>query len=252
MTGGSVLVVIPARFGSTRLYAKPLADLLGRPMIQYVYEGALKAERVAQVIVATDDERIEKAVRSFGGEVILTSREHSTGTDRVAEVAKQFPHPWIINLQGDLPLVHPEMLDALIDPCVTEKVVMGTLAREITEEEELLSPHVVKVVIDSDGRALYFSRSPIPYLRDPAATGMILPRTFFKHYGIYFYGRDFLFEFTQLPKGRLEQMEKLEQLRALEAGRTIRVIETRRESWEVDTPEDLEKVKGILSRGGRV
>jgi len=252
MNPASVLVVIPARYGSTRLHAKPLADLLGQPMIQYVYEGAMKAKSVERVIVATDDPRIEKAARSFGAEVMLTSSNHETGTDRIAEVAGRVAYPWIVNLQGDLPLIHPEMLDGLIEPCVQGKIRMGTLAREITREEDLLSPHVVKVVMDAKGRALYFSRSPIPFLRDGREPGYIPPKTYFKHYGIYFYQRDFLFEFTRLPRGRLEQMEKLEQLRALEAGQSIRVIETKHDSWEVDTPADLEKVKGILTRGGTI
>jgi 3-deoxy-manno-octulosonate cytidylyltransferase (CMP-KDO synthetase) len=250
MTGSGVLVVIPARYGSTRLAAKPLADLCGRPMIRYVYEGAVKSKRVDRVVVATDDERIASVVKSFGGETIMTSPAHATGTDRVAEAAGRFPHPWVVNLQGDLPLVHPEMLDELIEPCLSGENRMGTLKREITEEEELFSPHVVKVVTDSNGMAIYFSRSPIPHPRDGFPPGGIPSKTFYKHYGIYLYRRDFLFEFTHLPAGKLERLEKLEQLRALEAGRPIRVVETDHDCWEVDTPSDLEKVRGILSGAG--
>jgi 3-deoxy-manno-octulosonate cytidylyltransferase (CMP-KDO synthetase) len=252
MTGSEVLVVIPARYGSTRLAAKPLADICGRPMVRRVYEGAALAKRVDRVVVAVDDERVASAVRSFGGEVVMTSPSHATGTDRVSEAAARYPHPWIINLQGDLPLIHPEMLDELVDRCLKdERVSMGTLKREITREEELLSPHVVKVVTDHLGWALYFSRSPIPHLRDGRAAGFIPPKTFYKHYGVYLYRRNYLFEFTRLPQGTLERLEKLEQLRAMKAGHPIRVVETDRESWEVDTPSDLEKVKEIFSGGGR-
>jgi 3-deoxy-manno-octulosonate cytidylyltransferase (CMP-KDO synthetase) len=182
----------------------------------------------------------------------MTSPKHATGTDRVSEAAERFPHPWIINLQGDLPLIHPEMLDELVDRCLMEeRASMGTLKREITREEELLSPHVVKVVTNRQGWALYFSRSPIPHLRDVRAAGFIPPKTFYKHYGVYLYRRNYLFEFTRLPQGNLERLEKLEQLRAMEAGHSILVVETDRDSWEVDTPADLEKVREILSRGDR-
>jgi 3-deoxy-manno-octulosonate cytidylyltransferase (CMP-KDO synthetase) len=252
MSGPDVLVVIPARYGSTRLEAKPLADICGRPMVQRVYEGAAKAKHVDRVVVATDDDRIGSAVKSFGGEFVMTSPKHATGTDRVSEAAERFPHPWIINLQGDLPLIHPEMLDELVDRCLMEeRASMGTLKREITREEELLSPHVVKVVTNRQGWALYFSRSPIPHLRDVRAAGFIPPKTFYKHYGVYLYRRNYLFEFTRLPQGNLERLEKLEQLRAMEAGHSILVVETDRDSWEVDTPADLEKVREILSRGDR-
>lgn len=253
MSGARVIVVIPARYGSTRLSAKPLLELCGRPMIQHVYEGAARARKVDHVVVATDDERIAETVGSFKGEVVMTSKEHTTGTDRVAEAVVQFSHPWVINLQGDLPLIHPEMLDLLIEMCTKDdSVKMGTLKREITREEELLSPHVVKVVTDCHDRALYFSRSPIPFLMEKGVNGIIPPKTFYKHYGIYLYRREFLFEFTHLPKGQMEKRERLEQLRAMEAGHAIYVVETDRESWEVNTPSDIEKVRNVLSGGERV
>lgn len=253
MLSTPVLVVIPARYASSRLPAKPLADLGGRPLIRWVYEGATKAARVNRVLVATDDERIVEAVRGFGGEVVMTSPGHPSGTDRVAEAAKHFDHPWILNLQGDLPMIRPEMIDQLIAPCLDDASVrIGTLRREILTQEELLSPHVVKVVTDPKGDALYFSRNPIPHLRDVVLKEPLPRKTFFKHYGLYLYRRNVLFEFQSLPKGRLEELEKLEQLRAMEAGIPIRVVETDYDSWEVDTPSDLEKVRSIVLKGGRI
>ncbi len=237
-------VIIPARYGSTRLAAKPLADLCGKPMIQHVYEQAVKASLVENVTIATDDQRIVDAVKSFGGRVVMTAGHHQTGTDRISEVANRGSAQFIVNLQGDLPLLVPEMLDELIDQFVKDDAVMGTLKQEITSAEELYNPNVVKVVTDVKGYALYFSRLPIPYVRDVKMTGK-----HYKHYGVYIYRRDFLKTFTQLPPSSLEQMEKLEQLRALENGYRIKVVETRHDSIEVDTPEDLERVKSILLKG---
>jgi 3-deoxy-manno-octulosonate cytidylyltransferase (CMP-KDO synthetase) len=237
-------VIIPARHGSTRLVAKPLADLCGKPMVQHVYERAIRASLVDSVTVATDDQRIFDAVKSFGGEVVFTAGHHLTGTDRITEVAEKLSAQVIVNLQGDLPLVVPEMLDELVDQFVHDVAVMGTLKREITLAEEVYNPNVVKVVTNAKGFALYFSRAPIPYVRDVKMTGK-----HYKHYGIYIYQRDFLKTFTQLPPSPLEQMEKLEQLRALEHGYPIKVVETQYDSIEVDTPEDLEKVKAVLLAG---
>jgi 3-deoxy-manno-octulosonate cytidylyltransferase (CMP-KDO synthetase) len=234
-------VIIPARYGSTRLAAKPLADLCGKPMIQHVYEQAVKASLVDSVTIATDDRRIVDVVKSFGGHVVMTAGHHQTGTDRISEVADRCAAELIVNLQGDLPLLAPEMLDELIDPFGKDDAVMGTLKREITSAEELYNPNVVKVVTDVNGYALYFSRLPIPYVRDIKMTGK-----HYKHYGVYIYRRGFLKTFTQLSPSPLEQMEKLEQLRALENGYRIKVVETRHDSIEVDTPEDLEKVRSIL------
>jgi 3-deoxy-manno-octulosonate cytidylyltransferase (CMP-KDO synthetase) len=234
-------VIIPARYGSTRLAAKPLADLCGKPMIQRVYEQAVKASLAENVTIATDDQRIVDAVKSFGGRVVMTAGHHQTGTDRISEVAEGCSSQLIVNLQGDLPLLAPEMLDQLIDQFGKDDAVMGTLKREITSAEELYNPNVVKVVTDARGYALYFSRLAIPYVRD-----VKVPGKHYKHYGVYIYRKDFLKTFTQLPPSPLEQMEKLEQLRALENGYRIKVVETKHDSIEVDTPEDLEKVRGLL------
>lgn len=245
-------VIIPARYGSTRLTAKPLADICGRPMIQHVYDRARKASLVESVIVATDDWRIVEAVKEFGGQVLMTAGQHQTGTDRISEVAAKHSAQLIVNLQGDLPLLVPEILDQLIGqfcesvdlsskPYRGDGPVMGTIKREITRADELYNPNVVKVVTDSRGFALYFSRAPIPYVRDFKTTGK-----HYKHYGVYIFQRDFLQIFSQLPPTPLEQMEKLEQLRALEHGYRIKVIETQHDLIEVDTPEDLEKVRELL------
>lgn len=249
-------VIIPARYDSTRLPAKPLADLCGKPMVQHVYEQAAKAARVESVTVATDDRRIFEAVEAFGGRALMTSPAHPSGTDRVFEASRQLKGPLVVNLQGDLPVLLPEMLDELIaqfsDTVSAGRRAaeagdrpdppMGTLKREITNPEELYNPNIVKVVTDEKGYALYFSRSSIPYVRNVKMQGR-----YYKHYGIYIYRREFLKVFTGLPPSPLEQMEQLEQLRALSHGYGIRVIETKYESVEVDTPEDLEKARAILS-----
>ncbi len=211
-------------------------------MIQHVYERAVKASLVDSVTIATDDQRIVDAAKSFGGGVVMTAGHHQTGTDRISEVADRCSTQFIVNLQGDLPLLVPEMLDQLIDQFVKEDAVMGTLKREMTSVDELYNPNVVKVVTDAKGYALYFSRLPIPYVRDVKMTGK-----HYKHYGVYIYRRDFLKTFTQLSPSPLEQMEKLEQLRALENGYGIKVVETQHDSIEVDTPEDLEKVRGLIT-----
>lgn len=246
-------VVIPARYASSRLPGKPLADLAGKPMIQHVYEQARRASRVESVVVATDDQRVQEAVRAFGGQVRMTSAEHPSGTDRLAEIARNHPAGVLVNLQGDLPLLVPAMLDELIsgfgdalERRASSKRFpqpgMGTLMGELKRSEDLYNPNVVKVVTDREGMALYFSRSPLPYVRDVKTPGR-----YYRHYGIYIYTREFLLTFTALPRGPLESMEKLEQLRALENGYPIQVIETRHECVEVDTPEDLEKVREMLT-----
>lgn len=249
------LVVIPARYSSTRFPAKPLADLNGKPMVQHVWERAVAAKRPGKVVVATDDDRIAAAVRGFGGEVEMTASSHRTGTERVAEVASRFPAKVVVNLQGDLPLFDPATLDLLIDQS-EEAILKGgadlvTAKSEIRSEEELFSPHSVKVVTDVTGRALYFSRSPIPYLETGAFGKGSAPFKFYKHYGIYFYHPDFLFRIAKSPEGNLERIERLEQLRVLEQGGSVQVIEIDPEAarffWEVNTPEDLIKAREILS-----
>lgn len=253
MTADSVLVVIPARYPSTRFPGKPLADLNGKPMIQHVWERAAAAKRPNRILVATDDERIAQAVRRFGGEVMMTSSDHRTGTERVAEVAAQFPALQVMNLQGDLPLFQPATLDRLIESggklIQRGEADLITAKSAITNEEEVFSPHSVKVVSNERGEALYFSRSPIPHIE----RGEFDRRgsfTFFKHYGIYLYHKDFLLHIAKSSEGSLEKIERLEQLRVLEQGGRVRVLEIEKEEarffWEVNTPEDLVKAREIL------
>lgn len=243
-----ITAIIPARYASSRFPGKALADLLGKPMVQHVYERTARARLVSGVIVATDDERIAEAVRAFGGRVEMTSGSHETGTDRLAEVAERIDADLIVNVQGDEPLIEPAMIDEAIAPLASDSsIMMGTLKTRIKSLHDFLSPNVVKVVTDSDGNALYFSRSPLPNFRDKwndlkdeaFATGRLLC---YKHVGLYVYRREFLLKFAQMAPTPLELAEKLEQLRALENGFRIRVVETAFESIGVDTPGDLEKV----------
>ncbi len=253
-TADATLVVIPARYPSTRFPGKPLADLNGKPMIQHVWERAVAAKRPSQVFVATDDERIAEAVRRFGGEVLMTSSEHRTGTERVAEVAAQFPAEQVVNLQGDLPLFQSATLDRLIEVggalIQSGEADLITAKSALLDEEELFSPHSVKVVTNERGDALYFSRSPIPYIE----RGSFEKRgafTFYKHYGIYLYHKNFLLHIAKSREGSLERMERLEQLRVLEQGGKVRVIEIEKKEalslWEVNTAEDLARAREILN-----
>ncbi|MEW6116459.1 MAG: 3-deoxy-manno-octulosonate cytidylyltransferase [Nitrospirota bacterium] len=242
------IVIIPSRYASTRLPGKPLCPLLGKPMIQHVYERVRKAKRVQEVFVATDDRRIYDTVEGFGGTAVMTSEDHQSGTDRIAEAVTKKGIPGdavIVNVQGDEPLIMPDMVDDVIGVMEDGRASMGTLARRIDHAEEIDDPNVVKVVFNDRGYALYFSRSPIPYHRDGNASHST--HCYFKHIGIYAYRRDVLMEFAKLPPSRLEQIEKLEQLRALEYGFTIKVKETVFETIGVDTPKDLERVEQCLS-----
>jgi 3-deoxy-manno-octulosonate cytidylyltransferase (CMP-KDO synthetase) len=242
---GSVVVVIPARYESTRLPGKPLADLQGKPMIQRVYERAARAEGIERVVVATDDARIRRAVEAFGGEVVMTSSVHRTGTDRIAEAAGQLDADLIVNVQGDLPLLEPDAVSKAFAPLLgDDSLSMSTLKTPIRTLEELQNPNVVKVVTDRDGCALYFTRSPVPFWRDGAPEGQILA---YRHIGLYVYRRDFLLTFARLAPTPLEQAESLEQLRALEWGFRIRVVEVEAASVEVDTPQDLERARALLA-----
>jgi 3-deoxy-manno-octulosonate cytidylyltransferase (CMP-KDO synthetase) len=250
-----ITAIIPARFASTRFPGKALADILGKPMVQHVYERTARAGLVSEVIVATDDERVADAVRNFGGRVEMTAREHETGTDRLAEVAARIDADLIVNVQGDEPLIEAAMIDEAIVPLAESgAILMGTLRTRIKTLHDFLSPNVVKVVTDLDGFALYFSRSPLPNFRDKwndlkdeaFAAGRLLCH---KHVGLYVYRREFLLEFARMAPTPLEQAEKLEQLRALENGCRIRVVETSHESIGVDTPNDLEKVIERLHKG---
>lgn len=238
-----VICVIPARYSSTRLPGKPLAVIAGKPMIQHVYERACEAELPAGVLVATDHEQVFSAVKAFGGEVVMTSPHHPTGTDRLAEVAARLEDvDVIVNVQGDEPLIEPSIIDKLAGEFFhTPDLAMATLAAPLLETEYHM-PSAVKVVTDMAGYALYFSRSLIPHPRNQVAG-----QTFYKHIGIYAYRRDFLLKFAALPPTPLEKAESLEQLRALEHGYRIKVLKTEFASVGVDTPEDLERVNAIIA-----
>lgn len=242
-------VIIPARYASSRFPGKPLVDLCGKPMVQWVYERSARCALVDEVIVATDDERIAAAVRDFGGKVAMTRADHATGTDRLAEVAHDLTTDLVVNVQGDEPLIEPAMIEAAVGPlCDDEGIVMGTLQTPLASLEEYRNPNVVKVVTDRQGFALYFSRAPIPYPRDQVdqleTCWADLPVA--KHVGLYAYRRSFLLEYASLPETPLEKHEKLEQLRVLEHGFRIRVAQTAMTSLGVDTPQDLERVRQIL------
>ncbi len=240
-----VLGVIPARYASSRFEGKALADLLGKPMIQHVYERAIKAGTLDKVMVATDDQRIFDAVRRFGGEVAMTA-EHPTGTDRIAEVARRTDAEILVNVQGDEPLIEPAMIDEAVEPILgDEGIDLGTLAHRIHSEAEYLNPNVVKVVVDRSGFAMYFSRSPIPYMK---STGWRSDALNYRHVGLYVYRKYALLNFAQTPPAPFETLEGLEQLRFLESGYRMKVVETTYESVGVDTPEDLEKARRIMMR----
>ena len=245
--GSGVVVIIPARYESTRFPGKPLADLHGRPMIQCVYERAQRARGIDRVIVATDDERIRAAVERFGGDVRMTGSAHRTGTDRIAEVAASLDAELVVNVQGDLPLLDPAMVDAAVAPLRGDAgLPMATIKTAIDSPDELNNPNVVKVVTDRDGYALFFSRSPLPHHRDGAPDTALG----YKHIGLYAYRRDFLLSFARMTPTPLEQAEQLEQLRALERGYRIRVAEVATASIEVDTPADLERARAAMARTG--
>ncbi|MBI5641263.1 MAG: 3-deoxy-manno-octulosonate cytidylyltransferase [Nitrospirae bacterium] len=242
------IVVIPARYSSTRFPGKPLALLKGIPVIQHVYQNSLHAKRAAGVIVATDSETIFEKVLSFGGKAVMTSPEHESGTDRIAEAAQALDYDIIVNVQGDEPLIRSEMIDEVIAVLDDARASIGTLAKKITDPREIFDPNVVKVVFDESGHAFYFSRAPIPYHRDEWRTKDIYGDTHcYKHIGIYSFRRDALLRLTGLAPSRLEKIEKLEQLRALEHGFTIKVNETSFETYGVDTPEDLERIEQCLN-----
>lgn len=233
-----VLGVIPARYGSTRFPGKPLALLAGKPLIEHVYQRAKKARNLDELIVATDDQRIFAAVKEFGGKVMMTSRKHQSGTDRVAEVASYYNPQIVVNIQGDEPLINPIVIEKAVEPLLKNKeVIMSTLVRKFAQEKELVNPDLVKVVLDKDNYALYFSRSIIPYQREK--TNRI---KFYQHFGLYVYRKKFLEKITRIKPSPLEKTEQLEQLRVLENGFKIKVVITSYFSLPVDRPEDLERV----------
>ena len=246
----TVAVVIPVRYSSSRFPGKPLARLGDKPLVQHVYERVRAARGVSRIVVATDDVRIRDCVMGFGGEAILTGSDLRTGSDRVAAAAREVPADAYVNLQGDEIPLAPGLLEDLIHPFTRSDAEVGTLKRAITEEHELLDPNVVKVITDRNGDALYFSRSPIPYLRDRnAGRSSLVPSLHWKHVGLYIYTKAALARFADMPSGTLEVTEQLEQLRLLEAGVRIRVWETKQASLRVDTPADLERAEQILIGG---
>jgi 3-deoxy-manno-octulosonate cytidylyltransferase (CMP-KDO synthetase) len=253
-----ITAIIPARYGSTRFEGKPLADILGKPMIQRVYEGVCQSRLINEVIVATDDQRILEAVQSFGGKGAMTSPDHTTGSDRVAEVARRLKSEIIVNVQGDEPLIKGAIIDKAIRPLLSDETIsISTLMTQIGEVKDWLNPHIVKVVVDQKNFALYFSRSPIPFPRDlhidrletnPFGTKRPLPKRVFKHIGVYVFPRKFLLLFSKMKPTPLEKLEKLEQLRALENDYRIKVTPVEYEPICVDTPQDLQKVIEFLSQ----
>ena len=256
----AVVAIIPVRYGSTRFPGKPLATIGGKPMVQHVYESVSRARGLDRVMVATDDRRILETVKDFGGEAVLTSKSHVSGTDRLAEVAKKIKAEWVVNVQGDLPFVRPQTIARTLKPlCRDRSICMGTARTPIYEKEEWFSPNVVKVVTNAKGFALYFSRAPIPHIRQHAGSanhsrlsaelqeGKIWG---YRHVGVYAYRRDFLLKFSRLRPTSLERTEGLEQLRALAHGYRIRVMDVDDPSVEVDTPEDLKKAEEYLKNMG--
>lgn len=254
------VAIIPARYNSTRFPGKPLALLRKKPVIQHVFEKVKHARLIDTVLVATDDERIYNIVSDFGGKAVMTSEGHRTGTDRVAEAAKEIDCDIVINIQGDEPFIKPEMVDDLINMLANDKrALMGTLAKKITDSKEIFSPDVVKVVMDNEGFAMYFSRAPIPWHRDEfsksgfktgngySATGSI---EVYKHIGIYGYRKDTLLRLSSMAENALEKLEKLEQLRALASGIKIKVKETDYDTFGIDTVEDLRNAEEYLIRNG--
>ncbi|MBK7629798.1 MAG: 3-deoxy-manno-octulosonate cytidylyltransferase [Ignavibacteriales bacterium] len=246
-----ILGVIPARFASTRLMGKPLADIGGKSLLQHTYEGACKSKLMNQIVIAVDDEQVAKAAKAFGAAVIMTPKDCPTGSDRIAIVAKEFPRANIIvNIQGDEPFISGMMIDQAIEPLLfAPEVKVSTLAKLITSIEELKSPSIVKVVFDYKNFALYFSRSPIPFVREAKDEKDIFELAdFYKHIGLYVYRKEYLLKFTQLAPTDLENWEKLEQLRMLENGFKIKIVETEYDSFSVDTPEDLAKARKVYSK----
>ena len=245
-----VVGMIPARYGSTRLPGKALEPIAGKPMIQRVYEQCIKAESLDLLCVATDDERIKEVVDGIGGTAIMTSPDHPSGTDRLAEAVASIEADIVVNIQGDQPFFDPQMIDEAVPPLLEdETLVMSTLMYPIEREEDLQDPSVVKVVCDRGGFALYFSRSLMPYPRND------VPHKVYEHIGLYVYTRDFLLTLAKLPPTTLEQVESLEQLRVLEHGYPIRVVETEVQDnafsgFSVDTPEDLERAEAMLKERG--
>lgn len=249
MSNPKVVVVIPSRFGSTRLPGKPLVTLGGKPMVQHVYERAKRAQTVHKVLVATDDQRIVDAVQGFGGEARMTRTDHRTGTERIAEVAAHEEGDIFINVQGDEPLIDPVSIDTAVAALLEEPPAqIATVATAIRHANDIMDPNVVKAVLDFDENALYFSRAPVPWVRD---TQQKIHVKYWKHLGLYAFQREALLEYPTLPQGDLEKIEQLEQLRWLENGWRIRVAEVARDAVSVDVPEDISRVEKLLKEEKR-
>lgn len=245
MTTPRVVAVIPARYAAVRLPGKPLVSLAGKPMIQRVWERTRLAQRVNRVIVATDDQRIVQAVEGFGGEARMTRPDHRSGTERIAEVAAHAEGEVFVNVQGDEPLLNPAAVDAAVAALLEEPAAaVATVATPVRAPADIMDPNVVKTVLDFDGNALYFSRAPIPWVRDQQHRVHV---RHLKHLGLYVFQRDALLEFPTLPLGDLERVEQLEQLRWLENGWKIRVAEIPYDSVSVDVPEDVARVEALLA-----
>lgn len=238
--------IIPARYGSTRFEGKLLADLCGKPVLQHTWENAKKSKSIEDLLIATDDKRIYNAAKGFGAKVVYTSKAHRSGSDRLTEVANQFDVRVVVNIQADEPFIHPSMIDDVVVPLLRDKTMqMVTLCHKIKNRGELADPNSVKVVVDRNGFALYFSRAPIPY--ESRVTGHESRIAgCYKHIGLYAYAKDFLFTFKSLPQSRLEKIERLEQLRVLENGYKIKVIETKFDTIGIDTQEDLQKAIELI------
>jgi len=246
--GPKILAVVPARFASTRFPAKVIVPILGKPLVVHTYERALAASLVSEAVVATDDDRVAAAIEPFGVRIMMTRADHPSGTDRAAEVAANSDADIIVNVQGDEPTLDPQTIDAVIRPLLEQAdVQMSTARHPLRDPEAIADPNQVKVVVDARGLALYFSRCPIPHIRDSDGEAGGAP-THWKHIGLYAYRRDFLLRFAQLPQTPLEEFEKLEQLRALEHGYKIAVVDTEYVGVGVDVPEDLELVERLLAQ----
>jgi 3-deoxy-manno-octulosonate cytidylyltransferase (CMP-KDO synthetase) len=243
-----IVAIIPCRFGSKRFEGKPLISILGKPMIQWVYERAKASEVLSEAVVATDDERIRRCVEGFGGHVLMTARYHRCGSDRAAEAAHHLgleDDDIVVNIQGDQPAFDARSLGEVVSPLMEDQdIVMSTLVFKIDDPVEIQDPNCVKCVFGADGFALYFSRSPVPFGRDRGTAVDV-----YKHLGIYAFRKSFLDQFAAMPEGRLETLEKLEQLRALEHGYRIKVVKTLFDSKEIDAPSDLQKLESFLGNG---
>ena len=238
-----VVGVIPARFCSSRFEGKVLVDIGGKPMIQHVWEKAKQAKLLDDLIVACDDERIYNAVVGFGGNAVFTAKEHASGSDRITEIVNPLDVKIVVNIQADEPMIQPTMINGVIEELLKdETLVAATIVKKIERAEEIDDPNVVKVVVDRNDFALYFSRSTIPFIRDKNLQEI----PYYKHIGLYAYTKDFLFTYKNLPASKLEELEKLEQLRILENGYRIKVVETTHDTYGVDVPEDLERVRKYL------